>query len=441
MTYSSAVGCCHLYDYSAGGESIFAVDPVAIRFGPGALAEAGGEARARGLSRVGVFTDPDVARLEAVRTVTASLRAAGLDVAVYADVRVEPTDESFQNAARFAAEGRFDGFVSVGGGSTIDTCKAANLYSTYPADFLAYVNAPIGEGRAVPGPLKPHIACPTTSGTGSESTGVAVFDLLSRHVKTGIAARALRPSLALIDPDVTRTLPANVVASSGFDVLSHALESYTAAPFTRRPPPVGPDLRPMSQGANPWSDIGCAQALRLTGEFLVRAVKDADDREARHGMMWAATLAGIAFGNSGVHLPHAMAYSVAGLIRDYHPAGFPGGESICPHGISVIVNAPSVFRTTAAALPARHADAAEWLGADSRGAGPDDAGEVLVSRILQMMRDTGMPNGVGGLGYVDSDVTKLAEGAYAQQRLLTNAPIAVDRESLAALYRGASAYW
>ena len=181
-------------------------------------------------------------------------------------------------------------------------------------------------------------------------------------------------------------------------MLSHALESYTAAPFTSRAVPASPDLRPMSQGANPWSDIGCAQALRLTGEFLVRAVKDADDREARHSMMWAATLAGIAFGNSGVHLPHAMGYAVAGLIRDYHPAGFPDGEAICPHGISVIVNAPSVFRTTAAAMPARHQAAAQWLGADIRSAGPNDAGEVLVSRILRMMRDTGMPNGVGGLG-------------------------------------------
>jgi alcohol dehydrogenase class IV len=430
-----------LYDYGEGGEAIFAVDPVAIRFGPGALKEAGAEARSRGLKRVGLFTDANVAKLEAVHSVVESLRAAGIDHAVYTEVRVEPTDRSFQEAARFAVEGRFDGFVSVGGGSTIDTCKAANLYSAYPAEFLAYVNVPIGEGRAVPGPLKPHLACPTTSGTGSESTGIAVFDLLSRHVKTGIAARALRPSLALIDPEVTRTLPANVVAASGFDVLSHALESYTALPFTRRLPPARPELRPMSQGANPWSDIGCAQALQLTGEFLVRAVCDPDDREARHGMMWAATLAGVAFGNSGVHLPHAMAYSVAGLIRDYRPEGFPGTDPICPHGISVIVNAPSVFRMTAPALPARHADAARWLGAETRGAGPDDAGEVLAARILRMMRDTGMPNGVSGLGYEDADVPKLADGAYAQQRLLTNAPIAVDGEALRSLYRGAAAYW
>ena len=434
------MSCCHLYAYSHG-ESIFAIDPVALRFGRGALKEAGVEALARGLRRVAVFTDRQVAVLEPAATVLAALRAAGLDAVLYSEVRVEPTDRSFQDAAAFAREGRFDGFVSVGGGSTIDTCKAANLYSTYPAEFLSYVNAPIGDARPVPGPLKPHIACPTTSGTGSESTGIAVFDLLSHHVKTGIASRALRPTLALIDPDVTRTLPGPVVASSGFDVLSHALESFTAVPFTSRPAPARPDLRPMSQGANPWSDVGCAQALRLTGEFLVRAVKDASDADARHGMMWAATLAGVAFGNSGVHLPHAMAYSVAGLIRDYRPDGFPGDEAICPHGISVIVNAPSAFKTTARVLPQRHVEAAGWLGADTRGAAPDDAGEVLVSRIVEMMRETDIPNGLVGLGYGEADIAPLAEGAFAQQRLLANAPLPVDRDLLADLYRGASAYW
>jgi alcohol dehydrogenase class IV len=434
------VSCCHLYEY-AGGESIFAVDPVAIRFGAGALREAGVEAAARGLTRVALFTDPIVARLEPVEVVRQSLREAGIDVAVYAEVRVEPTDQSFEHAARFAQDGRFDGFVSVGGGSTIDTCKAANLYSTYPAGFLTYVNAPIGGGQPVPGPLKPHIACPTTSGTGSESTGIAIFDLLSLHVKTGIASRALRPGLALIDPEVTRTLPATVVASSGFDVLSHALESYTAVPFTHRPRPARPDLRPMSQGANPWSDMGCAQAVKLTGEFLVRAVSDADDREARQGMMWAATLAGIAFGNAGVHLPHAMAYAVAGHIRDYRPDGFPGDEPLCPHGISVIVNAPSVFRATAEVLPARHLEAAAWLGADTRGAGSPDAGEVLTAKILRMMRDTSMPNGIGGLGYDERDVPALAAGSFAQQRLISNAPIPVDSSSLADLFRGARTYW
>ena len=435
------MSCCHHYDFIDGNEHVFAVDPNAIRFGQGAFAEIGHDARELGLARVALFTDRRVAELEAVATVTSALRAVDVDVTVYDEVRVEPTDQSFKQATRFASEGRFDGFVSVGGGSVIDTCKAANLYSSHPAEFLTYVNAPIGDGQAVPGVLKPHIACPTTSGTGSECTGMAIFDLLERHVKTGIASRALRPTLALIDPDVTSTLPANVVAASGFDVLSHALESYTAKPYTQRAAPQSPALRPMSQGANPWSDVGCIEALRRTGEYLVRAVRDAGDTAARHGMMYAATLAGIAFGNSGVHLPHGMAYSVAGLIRDYRPEGYPKEEAICPHGISVIVDAPSVVRFTAPASPARHLQAARLLAADIAGAGDEDAGEVLAGCIIQMMRDTDMPNGIEALGYGDADVTALAEGAFAQQRLLANSPVAVNEDDLQALYRSASSYW
>ena len=435
------MSCCHHYDFIDGNEQVFAVDPSAIRFGQGALAEIGHDARALGLARVALFTDRRVADLEAVATVTSALRAVDVEVTVYDEVRVEPTDRSFKQATRFATEGRFDGFVSVGGGSVIDTCKAANLYSSYPAEFLTYVNAPIGDGQAVPGALKPHIACPTTSGTGSECTGIAIFDLLEREVKTGIASRALRPTLALIDPQVTATLPANVVAASGFDVLSHALESYTARPYTQRAAPQSPAARPMSQGANPWSDVGCIEALRRTGEFLVRAVRDAEDTQARHGMMYAATLAGIAFGNSGVHLPHGMAYSVAGLIRDYHPDGYPGDAAICPHGISVIVDAPAVVRFTAPASPARHLEATRLLGGDVAGAGEEDAGEVLAGCIIGMMRDTGMPNGIAALGYGDTDIAALAQGAYAQQRLLANSPVAVNEEDLQTLYRGASSYW
>ncbi len=435
------MSCCHHYDFIDGNEQIFAVDPSTIRFGRGALAEMGHDARELGLKRVALFTDRGVAKLEAVATATSALRAADIDVAVYDEVRIEPTDESFKAATRFAEEGDFDGFVSVGGGSVIDTCKAANLYATYPAEFLTYVNAPIGDGQAVPGPLKPHIACPTTSGTGSECTGMAIFDLLERRVKTGIAARALRPTLALIDPEVTSTLPANVVAASGFDVLSHALESFTAKPFTQRAAPDSPALRPMYQGANPWSDVGCIEALRRTGQYLVRGVRDPGDTEARHSMMYAATLAGIAFGNSGVHLPHGMAYSVAGLIRDYRPDGYPSEEAICPHGISVIVDAPSVFRFTAQTSPARHLEAAALLGANTGGAGEEDAGEVLAECIIGMMRDTNMPNGISALGYDDSDIAPLAEGAYAQQRILANSPVPVDEDDLQALYRGATHYW
>ena len=428
--------CCH-YIPLEGRESAFAVDRNQITFGRAALEEVGPWAKALGLSRVAVLTDPRVRALEPFGRALSSLRAAGADVALYDEVKVEPTDRSFLDAARFAVEAEVDGFVSIGGGSVIDTTKAANLYATHPAELLTYVNAPVGEARPVPGPLRPHLACPTTSGTGSECTGIAIFDLLSMKAKTGIAHRHLVPTRALIDPDTTETLPGPVVAASGFDVLSHALESFTARPFTARSKAEALS-RPLSQGANPWSDVGCREALRLCGRHLVRAVQDPSDRQAREGMMWAATLAGIAFGNAGVHVPHGMSYAVAGLVESFSPDGYPKEGPMVPHGMSVIVNAPAVFRRIASSCPERHLEAAELLGAVVRDADP---GEAVSTRIAELMKATGMPNGISGVGYDRSHVAALTEGAIVQRRLLDNAPVPIDRELLAGLFADALTCW
>jgi hydroxyacid-oxoacid transhydrogenase len=434
------MSCCHASVADDTHEGAFTVDAAAITFGPGVLAEAGDHALAHGCKRVAVFTDARVARLEPVNVVLESLRAAGVAAALFDEVRVEPTDASFARAAEFAREGKFDGFVSVGGGSVIDTCKAALLYATYPAELLTYVNKPVGEGRSVPGPLPPHIACPTTCGTGSECTGIAVFDYVPLHAKTGIASRRLRPTHALIDPTATRSLPAMVVAASGFDVLCHAIESFTARPFTARPKPVPGTPRPLSQGQNPWSDVGSREALRLGGKYLARAVNDPSDHEARESLAWAASLAGIAFGNSGVHLPHAMSYSVAGLVRDYRCDGYPADEPMVPHGISVVVNAPSVFRATASASPARHLEVATLLGADARGAGLADAAEVLAGAMLALMHAAHVPLGIGALGYGPLDLDALARGAIVQSRLVDNAPIVVDVAAMRSLFESALSY-
>lgn len=437
------MSCCRYHALTvAGGDGAFTIDPPTLTFGRGCLAEVGDRALSHGMTRVALFTDATLRATAHVEAVERSLRAAGLDVVVFDACHIEPTDASFQEAARFAQQGRFDGYVSVGGGSVIDTCKAANLYATHPVDdFLAYVNAPIGQGRAVPGPLAPHIACPTTAGTGSEGTGIAIFDLLSMKVKTGIAARHLRPTEALVDPTCAMTLPTLVTACGAFDILCHALESYTARPYTARPRPARPTLRPASQGANPWSDMGCREALRLLGRFIVRGVNDASDAEARAELMWSATLAGIAFGNSGVHAPHGMAYAVAGQVRGFQPPDYPDHEAMVPHGMSVVLTAPAVFRFTAPGDPERHLEAAALLGADVRGAAPDDAGEVLAGRLGEIMRACAMPNGLAGVGYDEADVPALVDGAYAQQRLLVNAPVEMTRDVLADLFRGSMTCW
>ena len=421
-------------------ETILEVEAPRVKFGRGAIDEVGPEAAALGRRRVALFTDAKLAAGAFVERARASLRAAGVDFAEFAAVRIEPTDGSFREAAAFATDARADGYVSVGGGSVIDTAKAANLYATYPARFEHYVNAPLGEGAPVPGPLAPHIACPTTSGTGSECTGIAIFDFEAHDVKTGIASRRLRPTLGIVDPDATRTLPGTVVASSGFDVLAHALESFTAKPYTQRLKPATPLARPLSQGANPYSDLACVEALRLLGLYLERAVHDAQDDDAREGVMYAATLAGIGFGNAGVHVPHGMAYAVAGQVRDFFPRDYEADHAMVPHGMSVIVSAPAVARFTASTAPEKHRRIATLFGAPD-GIDDDETGEALAAALARIMRATAMPNGLRALGYTDADVPALVAGAFAQQRLLGNAPRAVGEEELTGLFTGAMTVW
>jgi alcohol dehydrogenase class IV len=418
-------------------EQVFSVEANRIKFGPGALDEIGDDAAALGLRRVALFTDPVVATLEPALRAEAALRRAGVDVVVYREVAVEPTDVSFKAGARFAAEGRFDGFVSVGGGSVMDTCKAANLYAAHPTDdFLAYVNAPIGAAKPVPGPLRPHIACPTTFGTASECTGIAIFDLLSMNAKTGIVSPQLRPTLGVLDPTNLKTLPPGVIAANGFDVLSHAIESYTARSFRERAKPVRPSARPLSQGANPYSDVASLEAIRLVARHLERAMRDASDEAAREALLFAGMLAGIGFGNAGCHLPHGMSYAVSGLVRDYRAPGYAPDKPMVPHGFSVIVNAPAVFRFTASASLERHRAVLRALDGEDE----DDVGEALARRLTRMMQSAGVPNGLEALGYGEADIPALTEAAFPQRRLLDNAPRVPSKDELSGLFRAALRY-
>jgi hydroxyacid-oxoacid transhydrogenase len=422
-------------------ETRFTMDTSSIKFGPGATREVGADMARFGGRRVMVVTDPRLAGGETVATVMESLKAEGIDAVLYDRVRVEPTDTTFMAAAAFATEGRFDGYVAVGGGSVMDTAKAANLYATYPAPLLTYVNAPIGEAKPVPGPLKPLIAIPTTAGTGSETTGVAIFDLESMHAKTGIAHRALRPVMGIIDPDNTRSMPPMVAACSALDVLSHAVESFTALPYDSRPAATHPGLRPAYQGANPISDIWASKAMDAMARNIVQVVQDPDDDEARGEMLLAAAYAGIGFGNAGVHLPHGMSYPVSGLVREYRPQGYPQDHAIVPHGMSVILNAPSVFRWTAQANPARHLEAARLLGAETRDAADEDAGEILAAAIIDIMQKVGMPNGLAAVGFGPDDVDVLVAGTVPQHRVTKLSPRPASEDDLRQLFLGAMSYW
>lgn len=422
-------------------ESAFSMDTSSIKYGPGITREVGYDMEELGAHRVMVVTDPRMANSEPVSLTLEALRRHGIDTVLYDQARVEPTDVSFKEAIKFARDGNFDGFVAVGGGSSMDTAKAANLYTTHPTDFMTYVNPPIGKGVPVPGPLKPLVAIPTTAGTGSETTGVAIFDLLEMNAKTGIAHRALRPLKGLVDPNNTRTLPKMITACTGLDVLTHALESLTALPYSRRPAPESPKMRPAYQGANPISHIWASRAIEMISQNLVRVVEDYSDDEARGQVILAATFAGIGFGNAGVHLAHGMSYPVSGMARDYIPEGYPPEQPLIPHGMSVALNAPAVFRFTAPADPQMHLYAARLMGADTSGVAPEQSGDFLGAAIANLMRRIGMPNGLSAVGFGPQDVDALVQGTLPQHRVTKLSPRPVGAEELRQLFMDSLTIW
>jgi alcohol dehydrogenase class IV len=419
-------------DSVSSTESIFTVAGTPLVFGPGAALETGWHLRNAGVTRALVVTDPQLAAIGLIDPVVAAIRAAGVEVEVFAGAGVEPDEESVGRAVAVAREGGFDGFVGLGGGSSIDTAKIAALLATHPGTIYDYLNPPIGKGTPVPGPLLPLFGVPTTGGTGAEATTVAIVDLPAHHVKTGISHAYLRPLLGIVDPDLTLTTPRAVTASVGLDVLCHAIESYTAVTYDSRPKAASPAERPPYQGANPVSDVWSEQAITLAGRGLRRAMADGSDRQARNDMALAASAAGRAFGQAGVHIPHACSYPIAGLKHEWKPPGYPGDDRFVPHGIAVVLTAPAAFRFTEPAAPERHRRAAELLAGEAVEHGDHDA---LARGFEQLMREVGAPAGLREIGYGEGDLPELVAGAMKQQRLLVCAPCPVGEGDLGAILR------
>jgi alcohol dehydrogenase class IV len=267
---------------------------------------------------------------------------------------------------------------------------------------------------------------------------VCVLDVLAQRVKTGISHARLRPTLAVVDPLLTVSQPAGVTASAGMDILCHALESYTARPYTgtgRKQP----EQRVPYCGANPVSDMWSERALALLATSFRRAVQHGDDLDARRDMALAATFAGLGFGNAGVHIPHANAYPIAGQVRDFRPSDYPGDEPLVPHGMAVSLTAPEAFRFTFAAAPERHLRAARLLEPDA--AAPADPASLLPEVLIRLMRDIGIPAGVGAVGFESGDVDELVAGALKQQRLLSIAPRPATAEDLGGIFERSMTLW
>jgi len=421
-------------------ETVFVMEMSPIKFGLGATDEIGHDARRLGVRKVLIVTDRHVAELGLPERVAGLLGEQGIKAEIYDGVEVEPTDRSLEEAADHARTKEFDGLVAVGGGSAIDTGKAVNLLTCHPAPLLDYINKPVGKGTPVPGPLKPLIAVPTTAGTGSETTAVAVAHVVDQHVKAGVSHRLLRPALGIVDPLNTLAAPPEVTAAAGADILTHAIESYTTRPYDARPKHHPPD-RPAYVGANPASDIWCEKAIEYVGRYLRRAVLNGLDLEARVHLALAATYAGIGFGNAGVHVPHAVGYPIAGLVRDFVPPGYRARHPLVPHGMSVILPAPAVFRFTYPTSPERHLRAAALLGAPVTGLSDAERREALPAALIALMRDIGIPSGLRAIGYTEADVAPLVDGTLKQPRLLSGAPRAVGAAELDRILRDAMGYW
>ncbi|GAA3814222.1 hydroxyacid-oxoacid transhydrogenase [Nocardioides panacisoli] len=422
-------------------ETVFTYAAPALKFGRGAAREIGYDVRSWGARRVLLVTDPGVAATGHPAAVADALADEGITVTTYAETHVEPTDESLGHAVEFARdEGPFDAVVAVGGGSSIDTAKAVALLVTNPGDLMDYVNAPVGKALAPTNDVLPLVAVPTTTGTGSESTTICVLDVLSLKVKTGISHPALRPRLAVVDPELSASQPAGVTAAAGMDILCHALESYTArwyADFDAK----RPEQRVPYCGSNPIADMWSERAMGLLAGAFRRAVHggpdEADVALAREEMAMAATFAGLGFGNAGVHIPHANAYPIAGQVRDFRPADYPEDEPMVPHGMAVSLTAPEAFRFTFDAAPDRHLRAARLLDPAAEGGGPD----LLPGVLATLMQDLGLPNGLAEVGYGEADVDALVEGSLKQQRLLATAPKDVTADDLARVVRGSMEHW
>ena len=405
-------------------ETVFTYGAPLLKFGPGSSDEIGFDLAQYGVKRVLVVTDVGISATGSPQRVADQMGRYGIDAHVFDGVHVEPTDQSLQEAVDYARiNGPWDALVAVGGGSSIDTAKAINLMITNPGELMDYINSPVGGGKAPSQPLKPLIAVPTTTGTGSESTTICVLDVLALKVKTGISHARLRPMMAIVDPLLTISQPPEVTAATGMDILCHALESYTAKPYYTYEHKTAEQRVPYC-GSNPVADMWSMKALELLARSFRRAVLHGEDVEARMDMAMAATFAGMGFGNAGVHIPHANAYPIAGRVRDFYPKGYPSHEPMVPHGMSVSLTAPEAFRFTFPAQPDRHLQIAGVLAPGA--SRPDNPAEALPAALIQLMKDIGIPNGIGGVGYDKADISDLVEGTMKQQRLLATAPLSVN---------------
>lgn len=420
-----------------GRESVISVDSTPIRFGLGALSELDHVLRPMGVRQVAVLADPAMASTPWLEEVLLQIRNAGASFSLFQDIRCEPNSSSVELARSFLQVSGAEAIVVLGGGSAIDTAKLANLLAGDGGQLHDYLRPPYGLGRIPLRKLLPIIALPTTAGSASEASSVAVVDVGGLNLKLGVTHRSMRPVAAILDPFLTLSVPKYVTAACGLDLVCHALESLTARSMTSRPR-VRPEGRSAYQGRSSLTDDWALKAIELGSKYLPRAVNDGTDLEARTAMMLCTALAGIGYGAAGVHIAHACSYPIATQAKVYKSPDYPSDHSFVPHGFAVAMTAPAVFRFTFDSAPDRHRQAASILsGADAS----DEGREALPKAIAEFMRSVSAPAGLEHVGYGTSDLDGLVAGAADQTRLLDLSPEPVGRSDLLEIFRTSMRNW
>ena len=382
----------------AGRISVFRTTP-RIVMGAGSLAGAGAEAKALGAGSVLVVTDPGIIAAGLLAPLEASLTEAGLSWRVFSEVEADPRFEIVAACADFAAEQMPDVVLGLGGGSPLDIAKTAAIMLTNPGSISDYYGIDL-----VPAPGVPTIIVPTTAGTGSEVTPIAILSDTDEKLKIGVVSPHLFPRVALLDPELTLGLPPAVTAASGMDALIHALEAYT------------------SNNATDFTDLLAARAMELISGSLRTAYAQGSDLEARAAMLEGSMLAGMAFANAGVTAVHAFAYPI-------------GAEYHIPHGVANTLMLPPVMRFNLEGCLERFAAIAGFLGRPVQGLDTPEAAQESVQAILALAQDLEVPTSLGQFGVKEQDIPMLAEGVMKVERLLANNPRPLTQADAEAIYR------
>lgn len=373
-----------------------------IVFGDGSIEQIGTLAAMRLGSRVLVVTDPGIISAGLFAPVRDSLLREGIAVAVFSDVSADPTESIVQAATAAAVEHAAGGVIGLGGGSSLDVAKLAALLAV-GRERLGEV---YGVGRAQ-GPRLPLLLAPTTSGTGSEVTPIAIVTTAANE-KMGVVSPAILPDVALLDPRLTHGLPAHITAATGIDAMVHAIESYAS----------------LSSNNNPVSRALACEALRLIGGAIERAVWQGDDANARANMMLGAMLAGQAFANSPVAAVHALAYPI-------------GSQFHVPHGLSNALVLPHVLRFNAMTAGHVYAAIAAQAFPHLAAVAERERAVAFADSLAALCERCGLPQRLRELDIPVDAIPSLATAAMRQTRLLVNNPRPLAHDDAVTIYRQA----